>query len=71
MLDVGFIGVGIMGHPMAQNVSKAGFPLTVVNRARARRELLLAAGASSAESPQEVATRSGCGDHHGFGYPGG
>jgi len=58
MLRVGFIGLGIMGQPMARNVLKAGFPLTVFNRTRTRRELLLAAGASGAESPQEVATRS-------------
>jgi len=32
MERIGFIGLGSMGHPMAQNLQKAGFPLTVYNR---------------------------------------
>lgn len=33
---IGFIGLGNMGHPMAKNLEKAGFPLTVYNRTAAR-----------------------------------
>ncbi|MGJ1314727.1 NAD(P)-dependent oxidoreductase, partial [Sphingobacterium multivorum] len=33
---LGFIGLGNMGHPMAKNLEKAGFPLSVYNRNRAK-----------------------------------
>ena len=52
---VGFIGLGIMGAPMAANLLKAGFQVTVWNRTAGRAESLLAAGASLASSPREVA----------------
>jgi len=55
---VGFIGLGLMGRPMGMNLLKAGFPLTVWNRTRARTEALAAAGAAVAASPREVAERS-------------
>ena len=55
---VGFIGLGLMGRPMGLNLLKAGFPLTVWNRTRARTEALAAAGAAVAASPREVAERS-------------
>ena len=32
MERIGFIGLGIMGKPMARNLLKAGYPLTVYNR---------------------------------------
>ena len=35
-MKVGFIGLGIMGKPMALNLVKAGFELVVYNRTRAR-----------------------------------
>jgi len=54
-LRVGFIGLGIMGDPMARNVLKAGFPLTVYNRAAAKAEPLRQAGAAVAGSPADVA----------------
>ena len=57
-LRVGFIGLGIMGGPMAQNILKAGFPLTVHNRTAARAEALRAVGAAVALSPAEVARAS-------------
>ena len=55
---VGFIGLGIMGRPMAQNLLKAGFELTVYNRSKAPVDLLVSSGAASAESPKAVAERS-------------
>ncbi|MDW8048557.1 MAG: NAD(P)-dependent oxidoreductase [Nitrososphaerota archaeon] len=55
---VGFIGLGVMGKPMALNLLRAGFPLTVWNRTRSRMEDLLKLGASGANSPREVAERS-------------
>jgi len=53
---VGFIGLGIMGKPMARNVLKAGFPLTVHNRSRAKVDELVKDGAAAAASPKEVAS---------------
>lgn len=40
---VGFIGLGIMGAPMARNLLRAGFPLVVWNRTAARADALVAA----------------------------
>lgn len=54
----GFVGLGIMGAPMAQNLLKAGFEVTVWNRTAARVEPLVAAGARPAASPAEVAAAS-------------
>lgn len=51
---VGFIGLGIMGEPMAQNLARAGTPLVVWTRTAARAEPLGAAGAQVAGSPAEV-----------------
>ncbi|MHC4982598.1 MAG: NAD(P)-dependent oxidoreductase [Planctomycetota bacterium] len=53
--QVGFIGLGIMGTPMAHNILKAGFELTVFNRTPAKCQSLQAAGASVAASPAQVA----------------
>lgn len=55
---VGFIGLGIMGKPMARNLLAAGYPLVVWNRSHASIEELVAAGAQSATSPRDVAERS-------------
>lgn len=55
---VGFIGLGIMGEPMARNILAAGFPLTVWNRTPGRAEALLAEGATLADSPADVARLS-------------
>lgn len=52
---VGFIGLGIMGRPMAGHLLKAGFPLTVYNRTRAKAEALAAEGARLADTPSDVA----------------
>jgi len=52
---VGFIGLGIMGAPMAANLLKAGFAVTVWNRTAGRADALLASGAVLASSPSEVA----------------
>jgi 3-hydroxyisobutyrate dehydrogenase len=55
---VGFIGLGIMGKPMARNLLKAGFPLTVCSRRQSAVEEIVADGAAGAHSPREVAERS-------------
>ena len=55
MLKVGYIGLGLMGKPMARNILKAGFPLVVHNRSRAAVDELVAEGATAAWTPAEVA----------------
>ena len=52
---VGYIGLGLMGKPIARNIMGAGFPLTVHNRSRAPVEELVADGAEPADSPCAVA----------------
>ncbi|MBI2648032.1 MAG: 2-hydroxy-3-oxopropionate reductase, partial [Thaumarchaeota archaeon] len=46
MKRIGFVGLGIMGRPMSQNLLKSGFPLTVYNRSKAPVELLASLGAT-------------------------
>lgn len=53
---IGFIGLGIMGRPMARNLMKAGFRLRVHNRSRAPVDELAAEGATPASSPAEAAS---------------
>jgi len=55
---IGFIGLGIMGRPMARNLMKAGFPLTVWNRSRPSIDELVSEGAAEGGSPADVARRS-------------
>jgi len=55
---IGFIGLGVMGKPMAINLLRAGYPLTVWNRTRSKMDELIAMGANGANSPREVAERS-------------
>ena len=52
---IGFIGLGIMGKPMARNLIKAGYSLVVHNRSRAAVEELIEDGAQAAGSPKEAA----------------
>jgi 3-hydroxyisobutyrate dehydrogenase len=54
-MKVAFIGLGIMGAPMARNLLKAGFDLTVHNRTRSKEEPLAAGGAHRAETPADAA----------------
>jgi len=55
---VGFIGLGVMGKPMALNLLKVGYPLTVWNRTRSKADELLTMRASWSDSPKEVAEKS-------------
>ena len=55
---VGFVGLGIMGKPMARNLIRAGYDLVVYNRSRGKVEELAAEGAEAAESPREAAESS-------------
>src|SRR5258707_14021235 len=53
--EIAFIGLGLMGRPMGVNLIKAGHSLTVWNRTASRADELVAAGATLAKSPQDVA----------------
>ncbi len=55
---LGFIGLGIMGKPMAKNLLKAGFNLVVFSRSERSVEVLVQEGALQADSPKEVAERT-------------
>jgi len=52
---IGFIGLGIMGKPMARNLLKAGYAVTAFNRSRPAMEELHRAGAHLGPSPKDVA----------------
>ena len=54
---IGFIGLGIMGRPMAKNLIKAGYPLVVHSRSRGPVDELVKAGAKAASSPKDVASQ--------------
>jgi len=51
---IAFLGIGLMGLPMARNLLQAGYPVTVWNRTRSKAEALLAEGATLAEQPQQA-----------------
>jgi 3-hydroxyisobutyrate dehydrogenase len=57
-MRIGFMGLGIMGRPMAKHLLAAGHSLTVWNRSRPGIEELVAAGAAEGQSPADVAGRS-------------
>jgi 2-hydroxy-3-oxopropionate reductase len=58
MKKIGFIGLGIMGKPMAKNLIKAGYELTVYDIVAERIEELVKAGAKRGSSGKDVAAKS-------------
>jgi 2-hydroxy-3-oxopropionate reductase len=56
-MNIGFIGLGIMGKPMAKNLLKAGHQLVVYDILDAPVSELVQAGAAAASSPKDVASR--------------
>ena len=57
-MRIGFIGLSIMGRPMASNLLRAGFPVVVHSRTRRTVDALVALGAAAGTSPRDVAGRS-------------
>lgn len=55
MLKVGYIGLGLMGKPIARNILRAGYPLVVHNRSQGSVNELVKEGAVPAENPAQVA----------------
>lgn len=54
-LKIGYIGLGLMGKPIARNLMKAGYEVVVHNRSRLSVQALVEEGAIEAHSPAEVA----------------
>jgi 2-hydroxy-3-oxopropionate reductase len=57
---VGFIGLGVMGRPMARNLLEKGHRLVVHSRSQGPVDVLVSKGAARAESPADVAARAAC-----------
>ena len=58
-MKIGFIGLGIMGKPMAKNLVKAGYELIVSDKyAKAAVDELVAAGAMAAETNAQAAAQA-------------
>ena len=57
-MRLGYIGLGTMGAAMAENLIRAGFPMTVWNRTLSKADKFVALGAKLAESPADVARHS-------------
>jgi 2-hydroxy-3-oxopropionate reductase len=55
---IGFIGLGVMGKPMAKNLMKAGFPVVGYNRSRPAVDELVATGGKAATSAADVARQA-------------
>lgn len=55
---IGFIGLGLMGKPMARNLLKAGFTVVVWNRTYSRAEELIREGAKQGANPRETAAQA-------------
>ena len=55
---IGFIGLGIMGKPMAGHILRKGYDLTVYNRTASKAASLVESGAKEAASPAAVASRT-------------
>ncbi len=53
-MEMGFVGLGAMGEPMARSLMNAGHTLTVVNRTRNRAQTLINEGAKSADTPAQA-----------------
>lgn len=56
-IRIGFIGLGQMGLPMAENILKAGFPLFIYNRTKEKASCLVEKGAKWTESPAALASQ--------------
>lgn len=55
-MRIGFLGLGMMGFPLANNLRKAGYAVTVWNRTASKADALVKKGAALARTPRECAT---------------
>src|SRR5882762_6950430 len=56
-MEIGFIGLGKMGYPMARRLIEAGHQLTVFDTSKQALDRLVALGAQAASSPKDIADR--------------
>jgi 2-hydroxy-3-oxopropionate reductase len=56
--QIGFIGLGVMGRPMAKHLLAKGHALVVLNRSRPAMDDLVAAGARAGSTPADIARQS-------------
>lgn len=56
--SIAFLGIGLMGKPMATNLLRAGYQVTVWNRTQAKAQVLAALGGRVAASPKEAAAEA-------------
>src|ERR1039458_5309704 len=61
MAKLGFLGLGIMGGPMARNLIRAGHEVALWSYSEGKAERLAGEGATACATPAEVARRSECG----------
>ncbi|MGG3324496.1 NAD(P)-binding domain-containing protein, partial [Bacillus velezensis] len=54
-MKIAIVGLGNMGRPIAENIMKAGYSLTVYNRTKEKAADLLEKGAEYAETPRQAA----------------
>lgn len=57
-MRIGFVGLGVMGRPMARHLVKAGHEVVCTNRSQPAVDALVAAGAEAARTPAEVAEKA-------------
>ena len=57
-MQIGFIGIGLMGFPMAKNLLKSGYKLKVFNRTQDKAERLKEFGAEVSTSIKDAVTNS-------------
>lgn len=57
-ITIGWIGLGNMGIPMSQRLMNAGYPVTVYNRNRAKEAALKTAGATTADTPAALISKT-------------
>lgn len=57
-VKIGWIGLGLMGAPMSQQLLKAGYPVTVYNRSKDKEGALKEQGAETANAPAELISQT-------------
>ena len=60
MMNIGFIGIGLMGFPMSKNLIKSGYNLKAYNRSQDKADRLKEFGAEISLSIKEVVTNVRC-----------
>ena len=65
-MNIGFIGIGLMGFPMSKNLIKSGYNLKAYNRSQDKADRLKEFGAEISLSIKEVVTNVRCGYYDAY-----